>query len=82
MASLQDLVKKYITEIAVNGIDKNQAAKNIAAKLRTIKYEGHTENVPTAHLIKDLRVIKGSANDSHIEVIEIVIGILEQGKES
>ena len=79
MASLQDFVQKYIAEATSKNADKNQAAKEIAAKLRSLSYTGRDDNIPKADLLGALRVVKGSANDSHLEVLETVIAILEQG---
>jgi uncharacterized protein (DUF2342 family) len=79
MASLQDFVQKYIAEATSKNADKNQAAKEIAAKLRSLSYTGRDDNIPKVDLLGALRVVKGSANDSHLEVLETVIAILEQG---
>lgn len=79
MASLQDFVQKYIAEATSKNADKNQAAKEIAAKLRSLSYTGRDDNIPKVDLLGALRVVKGSANDSHLEVLEAVIAILEQG---
>ena len=77
MASLQDLIQKYISEVA-RTTDKNQAAKDVVSKLKGLQYTGSDTNIPKADLLSTLRVVKGSANDSHIELIDAIIATLEK----
>lgn len=77
MASLQDLIQKYISEVA-NINDKNQAVKGVALKLKGLKYSESNTNIPKADLLSALRVVKGSANDSHVELIDAIIATLEK----
>lgn len=79
MANLQDLIQKYVEEAAVNNIDKKIAANEVAGKLRSLKYKGQDNVIPKADLLDKLRVVKGTANESHIEVLETIIAILEEG---
>lgn len=79
MASLQDLIQKYVEEAVVNNIDTKIAANEVAAKLRKLKYKGQDNIIPKADLLDKLRVVKGTANESHIEVLETVIAILDEG---
>lgn len=79
MATLQDFIQQYIAE-AASATDRNQAAKEVASKLRNLKYTGHDETIPKTELLNKLRVAKSSANDSHLAVIDTVISILEQSE--
>ena len=80
MASLQDFVQKYIAEATSKNADKNQAAKEIAAKLRSLRYTGRDDNIPKADLLGALRVVKGSANDMSTSPFnEHLVSFLEPG---
>ncbi len=80
MANLQDRINNYLAE-ADGESNKVQAAKQIAQKLRKLRYTGSETNIPKADLLRELRVVKGSANDSHLEVLDAVIAELESGAE-
>lgn len=79
MASLKELIQNYISE-ATNSPDKTRAAREVASKLKGLSYTGSNANIPKADLLSTLRIVKGSANDSHVELIDAVIATLEKNE--
>jgi len=77
MASLQDLIKNYISEVD-NISDKNQAAREAVSKLKNLRYAESNTEIPKAELLRELHIIKGSANDRHLELIDAIAAKLEE----
>lgn len=77
MATINDYINKYLQEQA-NAPDKKVAARQIVDKLKELSYTESKKTTPVNKILEVARVIKNSANDSHIELIDAVVELLEQ----
>lgn len=77
MATINDYINEYLQEKA-NAPDKKVAAKQIVDKLKVLQYSESKKTIPVSKLLEVARTVKSSANDSHIELIDAVVELLEQ----